>query len=69
MRDGLRQLIATKKRRLQFLKLQEARTGGNTTPDIKMEIENLEGRKNYRGELMRPGEIAKLEEQLRALGG
>jgi hypothetical protein len=68
-RDTLQQLIAVKKRRLQFLKLQDARSGGNSTPDIKMEIEDLEGRRDYRGEIRAPGEIAKLEEQLRALGG
>jgi hypothetical protein len=65
----LQDLIYQKKRRLQQLKLQAARYGISVPPEIATEIEDLEGYKDYRGNLLRPGEIAKLESDLRALGG
>jgi hypothetical protein len=61
--------IYEKKRRLQQLKLQAARYGISTPPEIATQIEDLEGFKDYRGNLLRPGEIAKLEDDLKALGG
>jgi hypothetical protein len=67
--EYLQNIINQKKRRLQQLKLQAARYGISTPPEIASEIEDLEGFKDYRGNLLRPGEIAKLEEELKALGG
>jgi hypothetical protein len=63
----LQDLVYQKKRRLQQLKLQAARYGINTPPEIATEIEDLEGYKDYRGNLLRPGEIAKLERELKQL--
>jgi hypothetical protein len=65
----LQDLIYRNKRRLQHLKLQAARYGINVPAEIATEIEDLEGFKDYRGNLLRPGEIAKLEEQLKSLDG
>jgi hypothetical protein len=65
----LQDMIHQKKRRLQQLKLQAARYGISTPPEITTEIEDLEGYKDYRGNLLRPGEIAKLEQDLRAVDG
>jgi CHAT domain len=67
--EYLQNLIYQKKRRLQQLKLQAARYGINVQPEIATEIEDLEGYKDYRGNLLRPGEIAKLESELKGLGG
>jgi hypothetical protein len=67
--EYLQNIISQKKRRLQQLKLQAARYGISTPPEIATEIEDLEGFKDYRGNLLRPGEIAKLEEELKAFGG
>jgi hypothetical protein len=67
--EDLQKIIYQKKRRLQQLKLQAAKYGINVQPEIANEIEDLEGFKDYRGNLLRPGEIAKLESELKELGG
>jgi hypothetical protein len=69
LKNSLRTLISQKKRRLYALQLIAARTGINTQPEVSTEIEDLEGRKDFRGNITSPGEIAKLEQQLKDLGG
>jgi hypothetical protein len=49
--------------------MQAARYGINAPPEVLTEIEDLDGRKDYRGNLLREGEIAKLQRQLLDLGG
>lgn len=56
-RESLRELIRTNRRRLNQRQLQAAKYGINVDPSISIEIEDL------------TKEIAKLERDLKALGG
>jgi CHAT domain len=67
--QALRDEIESKKRRLWALQRRAAQYGINAPPEVVTEIEDLEGRKDYRGNLIREGEIARLERQLKELGG
>jgi hypothetical protein len=69
LKNALHAQIVEKKRRLYALQLTAARYGINTPPEIATQIEDLEGRKDYRGNITSPGEIAKLEQRLKDLGG
>jgi hypothetical protein len=66
---ALRDMIGIKTRRLHVLQMQAARYGINAPPEIVTEIEDLDGRKDYRGNLIKEGEIAKLQRKLKELGG
>ncbi len=68
-RETLRAQLTDLKRRLGKLQIQAARKGTNVDPEIAMDIEDLEGRRDWKGNLLREGEIAKLERQLKDLGG
>jgi hypothetical protein len=65
----LRDLLAEKQRRLHMLQLRAARTGSSTSPDVLMDIEDLDGKRDYRGNLLREGDIAKLKRRIAELGG
>jgi hypothetical protein len=65
--NSLRNELNNKKRRLYQLKDRAARYGINTPPEISIEIEDLDGKKDYRGVVYQPGEIALLEEQIAKL--
>jgi hypothetical protein len=67
--QALRDQIENMQRRLWALQRQAARYGISAPPEITTEIEDLEGKKDYRGNLIREGEIAKLQRQLKDLGG
>jgi len=67
--NALRSAIENKQRRLWHLQSQAARYGISTPPEIATEIEDLEGRRDYRGNLIREGEIAVLKRKLEQLGG
>jgi hypothetical protein len=68
-RETLRIQISDLKRRLGKLQIQAARKGPNVDPETAMEIEDLEGRRDWKRNLISEGQIAKLERRLKDLGG
>jgi hypothetical protein len=68
-RESVRTMLEETKRRYYHLKKQEASYGISTPAHIALEIQDLEGKKDYKGNIYQEGEIAKLERQLKELGG
>jgi hypothetical protein len=68
-REAVHALLEQTKQRYYYLKGQEARYGINTPTHIALEIQDLEGKKDYKGNIYQEGEIAKLERRLKQLGG
>lgn len=67
--DALRIELDQKKRRLWQLKKQAATFGIGADPSITIQIEDLEGYTDSKGNLLREGELAKLERKIKELGG
>lgn len=65
----LRTLISQKKRLLGELKIQAARYSIDTPVSLTMQIQDLEGRRDYKGNIWKAGEIAQLQDELRQLEG
>jgi hypothetical protein len=74
---NLRATLVEKQRRLHILQLRAARSGSSTPPDVLMDIEDLDGKRDREGNLLldrrgnplREGEIAKLKREIAQLGG
>lgn len=68
-RQAIQDELDMKTRYLYDLKLKAAMQGINTPPDVNIQIENLEGKRDRHDTIIREGEIDKLKRRLKELGG